>query len=220
MKIKRNQWPYLASMAVAILLVIVSFYSISPYSNKKIVEESQAFSIKVDYPKFSNKKIDADIKKLIDKNISIIKAYPAPLASIPTHYKNTLNITYEKPIISDRFISTVFYVLYFTGGAHPSTTVYTNNYDKKSGIRIKLTDVCTIDGKTIAKIKDTITTDLISNLNSDGHADLSWIKNGVNKNRLETFSVSNNRIIFYFQQYEVGPYSNGIQRVSIAYPID
>jgi len=183
------------------------------YENKEIVKNTKISQLKVDYPIFDHKIIQHDIDAFIKENITSFEQLPPPPTDIPVHYINDLNISYDTPFISDRTISVAFYVMLFTGGAHPNTTVICRNYDAKTGQSIQLADVCATGKAVLRKMLiDKIMKTIDEPLNPPNK---QWIINGVNSNKLENFTMGPGHLTFYFNQYEVAPYALGIQKVEV-----
>jgi len=183
------------------------------YENKEIVKNTKISQLKVHYPIFDHTIIDEDINAFITGHITRFEQLPPPPTDIPVEYVNDLNISYEKPFVSDRFISTAFYVMLFTGGAHPTTTVVCRNYDVKTGRMLALADVCTTEKADLRKI---LIEQLMKTIDEPMNAsNKKWIIDGVNSNNLENFTMGPDHLTFYFNQYEVAPYALGIQKIEV-----
>jgi len=193
--------------AVLIGLLIIVLPLFSEYKNKNIAKETKIYKIKVDYPIVKQDQIDHTILAFINKQIRQFKKLAPPAADDPRHYKNDLNISYDKPYITDELVSLVFYVLIYDGGAHPVTTVHTMNFSQETGQKLKLADVVKVDKASLRRM-------IIRKLDEQiVEPDQKWIAKGVNQDKLERFTIRYNDITFYFGQYEVAPYAQGIQKV-------
>jgi hypothetical protein len=178
------------------------------YNNRQIKKETVASKINIDYPVFRNPGVDQDIEIFINMQVSKFKKIAPPSPDDPRHYKNELNISFDKPFVSDKYISIVFYVMTYSGGAHPDTVVVTKNFDAHTGLPLKFADVCPISKSRIRLMI------LLRLLGTIDNPDSRWINQGVKKNDLDTFSLGPDAITFYFNQTEVAPYSQGIQKVT------
>ncbi|MFH1347933.1 MAG: DUF4163 domain-containing protein [Candidatus Margulisiibacteriota bacterium] len=194
--------------AVALLcLLALALVFLYEYKDKEIIEETNTSKIKINYPALKNKKINKDIENFINKNIHNFKKLAPPPPDDPRHYKNELYITYDRPFITRKYASMVFYVMTYDGGAHPTTAVVTMNYNAQTGKELRLADIYSGD-KT--KIREMIIGRLMKQVD---HPDKEWITRGVNQDDLETFTFRFTNITFYFGQYQVAPYAQGIQKV-------
>jgi len=202
-----------------LVLIILSLLFLSGIKNEIIINESSdSFSIKIKYPKISDKKIDAQIKEIIQKNIAETKNYPDPDKRTGMSYKNELFISYEKPLISKKFTGIVLYIMTYTGGAHPNTEIYARTFDNMDGKELKIDAFFNKDGIEI--LKSNLIRLLSEKLSKEGFDDKSWIKNGLKNSPLENFVADDKGILFYFGQYEVAPYSMGIQKAYLKYSPD
>ncbi|MFH1684429.1 MAG: DUF3298 and DUF4163 domain-containing protein [Candidatus Margulisiibacteriota bacterium] len=193
--------------AALLCLLALAFVFLYEYKDKEIIEETNTSKTKINYPALKNKMINKDIEKFINRNISDFRKLALPPANDPRHYKNELYITYDKPFITRKYASIVFYVMTYDGGAHPTTAVITKNYNAQTGKELRLADICPGD-KT--KIREMIIGRLMKQVN---RPDKEWITRGVNQDDLETFAFRFTDITFYFGQYQVAPYAQGIQKV-------
>jgi len=198
----------LAISAVSLLLFSLHSFFNRGFNNKEIVIETKILKVKVDYPNLKDPKINNDIKVFINQNISSARKLTPPSVSDPRNYKNELLITYDRPFVSKKYISLVFYVLTYSGGAHPLTAVVCKNYNAQNGKPLKLTDVCSMDKDRLRKL---IIAKLLKKID---HPIEKWISEGVNENDLENFSLGQDSITFHFGQYEVAPYAQGIQKAT------
>ena len=204
---KPNIWFPISITATLILFLIIVLPLFSEYKNKNLSKETNIYQLKVNYPAKINAKVDHAIQAFINKQIRVFKRLPAPSPDDPRNYKNLLDITYDKPFITEKIVSLVFYVETYDGGAHPVTAVYTMNFNAKTGQKLKLADVAKLD-------KDLIKSMIVRQLmNTLAEPDQLWVSKGVTQSNLEQFTIHYNNITFYFGQYEVAPYAQGIQKV-------
>jgi len=220
----KKQLPVFIGVIIILIAAAIIFYPqivsvLSPsYQNQTFSDVTTVHSIKIDYPVFSNPKINGDINATVEKAIKEIKAVQPKPKDYPVDYKNELVVTYEKPFISNRYISVYFEFMTYTGGAHPNTTVITKNYEAVTGRQLRLSDFCSTDPKSIVQIKKDIQQMLEKKLISGDEPDLKdqlkWIATGVKENDLSAFTFDASSITFYFQQYEVASYADGPQTVT------
>jgi hypothetical protein len=203
-----------ALFILALLLVTLTFlvFSGPGYKEQVFTEKTAKYDIEVKYPVFGNDYVDRDIQKFVAENIQNIKSLPPAPANLPVKYINTLNLSYEKPYISKERISVAFYVMTYTGGAHPLTGVFTQNYDLLNKKELTLNDLCYPNDESMDELEKLVTAKLMKKLN---RPDVDWLKRGIQENKFLTFAIEPDGLAFYFGQYEVAPYSEGIQKVKL-----
>jgi len=201
-------------LIVGVMLSIpFCFYSSKPYHGQLVKEESKFLSINASFPKFSNNIINKDISAFIDKNITDIKE---DSFSPDDHrdYKNELLITYDEPFVSQKFISLVFYVMIYDGGAHPNTLVVAKSYDPKTGKILRLSDL----GIKKQSVKQNLKFMVIGKLLKQMELPVKeWIEEGVTLKNLENFSIDNDGLTFHFSPYAVACYAAGMHKVFISF---
>ena len=202
--------------ALSLLLIGLTFWVFSgpKYKEQAFSEKTAKCDIEIKYPVFGNVYVDQNIQKFVAENIKNIKSLPPAPADLPVKYINTLNLSYERPFISKERISVVFYVLTYTGGAHPLTGVFTRNYDLTKKKELTLTDICYQNNESLDVLEKLVTAKLMEKLN---RPDVDWLKRGIQENKFTTYAIEPDGLAFYFGQYEVAPYSEGIQKVKLNY---
>ncbi|MBN2057174.1 MAG: DUF3298 and DUF4163 domain-containing protein [Candidatus Saganbacteria bacterium] len=200
----------LATVITGATILILAFYVFPEYRNQNLLIDSGDLIIDIKYPLTGQTAIDNDIKAFINENVRKVKQLPPSPANDPRNWKNELYITYDKPYINPKYVSLVFYVMVYSGGAHPNTIVVTKNYDKRTGRQLRLSDIIST-GKE--QLRAMIKSKLYQSLDQPN---VKWVRQGVDASDLETFSFNLFSITFYFSQYEVAPYANGIQKVNFS----
>ena len=203
---------------IAAIALVVMFYLISQhhrYLNQTIKEETSVYSIKVDYPSFTNSVINSQIEALVNQAVLDIKSYPPRPKDYPVEYKNELAVAYERPYVSKKYVSIYFEFMTYTGTAHPNTKIVTLNFEAKTGKRITLGDITATSEAKIIAIKQELRRQLLARLNYTSKEDLKWLDEGIKQNQLDTFTLDGKGINYYFQQYEVACYADGPQKVFI-----
>ena len=142
-------------------------------------------------------------KKDVDSEISLINQ----------HY--SLDIFYDTYEYKN-YISYVFRIEYYTGGAHPSHEVWTVNYDKEKN---EIIDINTLieENSNILNIFSDISREELSH--NKRIADTSMMMEGTSP-KIENFSnfvYSNNGLILFFPPYQVAPYSASEFMIVIPY---
>ena len=202
---------------------------------KKIIEESEFFKAQINYPYFQIKEKYKDREK---ENIKTISKINNEIYDYLVDFKNNIkkqSEQYEKEYkSSDKDLSlpkfvyeaySEFDVAYnknnlisipiltyeFTGGAHGMSVLKSFNYNLKSGEELELSNIFKdkIDYKSIINtyIKQEI------EKNKDLYFTGKDGFKGIDDN--QGFYLENDKLIIYFQLYEIGPYYIGIPKFEI-----
>jgi len=179
------------------------------------------YSVSAEIPTFgtgpvgshANRAIDAWSKKLVDTwlrdfNLSV---HDLGKPRVPWELMATTDYRYETP----RLISTAVVVYEFTGGAHGNTVTSTFNFGMVGGVDKRLVLGDFFEGKEYKTlVQDLLLTKLAENPNA------SWVQDGsVRKftvTQLSRFVVEPTGLRWYFDQYEVAPYSSGRFQVQLS----
>ena len=179
------------------------------------IEEKSNYTLKIDYPELTNKKIEKEIVDYIKNKKEEFLTTAEQLKKITSTQCN-LSITYT---LTDLFDYQALHVnVYsYTGGAHYNREVKTYYYDDKTGKEVnineflendKLTDLSNLAYYyTIGYYKD-----------KDQEYDEEWIKEGTSANieNFSYFNITKDGLLLLFVPYQVGPYSDG--EISILIP--
>ena len=177
-----------------ILLIFTLFYFINIKA-----DVSLNYKININYPVTEYKKLNKKINKKIDyyQNLFFKEIKDSDII-IYDYY--TLFINYESYTYKN-ILSYVFFIEYFVGGAHPNHFIFTINYDTENNDFItsinnikEISDYCR---KELIKDKRIVNTSMLY----DGTKP--------NKENFKNFVFTNNGYIFYFERYQVAPYSSG-----------
>lgn len=172
--------------------------------------------IKISYPQTEYYLLNENLIEQLNVVIKEFVEYEKVLAKQGIHY--TLEVIDEPHAYQD-YISYVFYVSIYAGGAHPNSVVLTVNYDSRENKMITvneiikndtiLNNICTESRKQLQS-NEIIGSDPTSmKLMIEGTAPV--------KNNYKNFSFEKEGIIFYFQQSQIAPYSSGIMKTVIPY---
>jgi hypothetical protein len=178
-----------------------------------IIEKDSRKEISVYYPKFDNPFLDSIIEKSNDEAIKYLNDIIAEIGDVAEEerlYKNELYVKYSHFTFKN-FVSIVKYTNIYTGGAHGmlfQTTTVTDPWKKKI---FSLNDFFSGDPFTAVqgKIKSKLAQDL-------GFTD--FIDDGTKSiDDFRRFSIGNDSITFYFDPYQVAPFSSGAPQVSLSF---
>lgn len=177
-----------------ILLFLFIFY----YFNIK-ADVSLNYRVNVSYPVSDYKKLNKRIVKRINyyKDLFFKEIKDSDIV-IYDYY--TLNINYESYGYND-ILSYVFFVEYFVGGAHPNHFIFTINYDYKND--------CFIDYVDNLDVLSSYSRDVL--IKDKRIVNSSMLFNGTKpiKENFKNFVFSRDGYIFYFERYQIAPYSSG-----------
>ena len=182
--------------------------ALAPFKEKATKEETKTYLIEIKHPQFGQAVIARELDKFIQARITEFKKLEPPRPDDPRHYKNSLYITYDQPYITERYISLVFYVETYDGGAHPNLVVLTKNYDHRTGKPLKLADLTTINK---GKLRSLLAAKLLATMEQP---DQAMITAGIRAYNLENFTLDPEAITFHFSPDEVACHAAGAQKAS------
>ncbi|MHC1772188.1 MAG: stalk domain-containing protein [Flexilinea sp.] len=192
----------------------------------KTASETSALKSTIQYPvieELGNRevqdKINAIFKQLADdaaqqgvKNAADLAPYILEFPDMPGQCETYFN--YQVKYNQNDVISLIFLNYQFAGGAHGSTlqTAYTVNL--KTGKQYTLKDLFKENTDYVSIFSDNVKIQL-------AERDLTSILfepfNKINEN--QSYYLSNNGVVVYFQQYEILPYAAGIQEFTVDYSL-
>lgn len=185
---------------------IISEYSSTTYT-----------SIALNYPKSSESVLSEVYLTVRDIKDDFLKAYGGltkddadrMYISASDPYETIVNTKIEK---SSKTVTYILYVYQYTGGAHGATGVYTFTYDK-DGKLIKESDV--FENNYLDVIAPLAKDYFYINL--DENKNPRMIDDGTSPEyeNYKTWYLTDDSLVFIFEQYQVGPYVLGIQEFRI-----
>lgn len=182
---------------------------------KTLKEKGKDFTLQAKYPVVSNAAVNQAFEGFVKNEIAEFKKDMTP-ADLPGGGNNELAIDYTSYQFSNTLRSFKFEVMTYTGGAHPNTDIVTQTYDLNTGKEISLSDVFK-PGSNYLNVVSPIAIDQLKA--KIENTDLGWIKKGsapVAEN-YGAFVLTEKEILFFFQNYQVAPYSEGPQEIKIPY---
>ncbi len=180
----------------------------------KISEIRKNYKIQIYYPITEYKKLNNTITKQITSYLKEFKNN-IKLSNIPINQYYHLIILYEKYEYKN-YISFVFRIEDFTGGAHPNHRIYTIVYDTKENKIINIDDLINKNKNTLEILSKFSRNELKGNKKI---TDFSMLYEGTKKEKenFTNFVFSKEGLIIFFPQYQVAPYSQGEFNVIIPY---
>jgi hypothetical protein len=196
-----------------------TFKITKPYIfSEDVKERGPNYAIEVKYPylgAIDNIKVNVDINNFIGNIVTNFKEQVGK----PDAWKgdNALKIFYEPYEINKDYVSLRLEIMEYTGGAQPSITSNGFNYDFKNEKIINLSDVFDSSKNYIQMISDKSIQYLLKLNEIDNFSDKAWIEEGASaiEQNYNIFTFNKDVIVFYFDQYQVAPYSSGRQQVII-----
>ena len=200
----------------------------APYKMTTVSEKTDVFEAKIVYPQFAG--FD-DLNSLIKSRT--LGAYNDFKSSAQKTRRELENASAKKLppfeyaaacdsiIVSDKYISMLFTVYRYEGGAHGETQLDSITYDKALKKEVSITEASGLSIKDIAtQCKDYFMKRLSYGGNSAEakKARTDWIAEGTipEAGNYQTFTYDGKTLTVYFEPYTVAPYSEGVQKVTIA----
>lgn len=174
-------------------------------NNYKII----AYYPKTDYPKLNN--------VINDKIYEYIKEFKENVNSsdYPINQYYSLIILYDC-YEYDNYISYIFRIEDYTGGAHPNHRIYTVVYDIKNNVIITIDDLIN-KNQNILNIFSENSREILKSNDKITSSTMLYEGTKPKKENFTNFVFSKNGIILFFQEYQVAPYSQGEFNVVLDY---
>ncbi|WP_312370668.1 DUF3298 and DUF4163 domain-containing protein [Lachnoclostridium sp.] len=205
-------------------------------SDTLFYNNEQVLSYKINYPQFITNKCTNFIEKLNNyykENALIFEKYcrDTLFSEAVELYKyskenNYPIISYEAVMnysityLTDCYISLYFDKYIYTGGAHGNTKRSSDTWDVYKGCRMQLSDFFPHNPNFKKDIITFITNDISERLkdpNLQGTFFDTYKQDVNNTFNEDNFYMTPTGIVVYFQQYDIAPYSSGIQEFLIPY---
>lgn len=193
-----------------------------------IQEVTDFYEINVSIPELSSsdslhkEEINTSLRALAEKSINEFKISAVSSKKIDD-MKSTLDAGYRK-ICSLKTCTIIFsQSIYYSGSAHPYTTIITKTFEKESGKIMSLSDVFLTNDTFYNTVSDAVMVQAKSILlnhhegERDYVPDVEWIRDGL-KNKDEAFaqfSLSDEFLTFYFEEYQLAPRVESLTEVTI-----
>lgn len=191
------------SILVILIIAITTFIVVS--LDKKNLD------INIKIPNTDNYKLNKIINNEVNKyKLEFIKN--AKDSKLKTKYH--LYIDYKEYKYGN-YVSYVFFIENFTGGAHPNHRIKSVVYDTLNNKVISIDDLISYNDIIINIISDYTRCVLINNKDID----VSMMYEGTKKikSNFNTFALTNDGLLIFFERYQVAPYYKGEFEVLIPY---
>ena len=208
-------------ITLAILLIIISSISVmfiyaDNNDEKHILESTERYDLKIDYPSIKNKKINEKIKAYIDEQkeefMNVVKK--SENIEISSKYDFNLNVTSnERDGIT--YVNMLTYS--YTGGAHyirDDKSIYYNNETKKF-IDLKYF----FQDEESFKQMTNLAYYYVMNLENKDNLDTLWVKRGTAPtiDNYRHFKFTDNGLEIMFPPYQVASWADGEINITIPY---
>lgn len=199
--------------------ILSSYIYASSNIEEKRVSNSDTEKYKIDayYPISDYAVLNKEVTNLINNYINRFKSFINDNNIVPNQYY-TLNIFYNKYETSN-YLSYVFRISEYTGGAHPNNTISTISYNKNNDAIITIESLIK-DDATILDILSTESRKILENNQLFKSGLLYDMMIDGTKPKIENFKnfvFSKEGLIIFFEQYQIAPYSYGEFNVVIPY---
>lgn len=180
----------------------------------KIEEKNNNYKIITYYPKTDYPKLNNVIN---DKIYEYIKEFKENVNSsdYPINQYYSLIILYDC-YEYDNYISYIFRIEDYTGGAHPNHRIYTVVYDIKNNVIITIDDLIN-KNQNILNIFSENSREILKSNDKITSSTMLYEGTKPKKENFTNFVFSKNGIILFFQEYQVAPYSQGEFNVVLDY---
>lgn len=198
------------------LIFCIYIINVKAISNNeyKIEEKNNKYKIITYYPKTDYPKLNNVIN---DKIYEYIKKFKENVNSsdYPINQYYSLIILYDC-YEYDNYISYIFRIEDYTGGAHPNHRIYTVVYDIKNNVIITIDDLIN-KNQNILNIFSENSREILKSNDKITSSTMLYEGTKPKKENFTNFIFSKNGIILFFQEYQVAPYSQGEFNVVLDY---
>lgn len=136
--------------------------------------------------------------------------------------KSGLNVDYSVVTLSEKLISLDIEASpYISGAAHPNHFAMPFTYDIEAKKPVTLTDIFNTKEKYLERLSELSIAQLIAESKKKGtyyEAKVDMIRQGAapTAEDFRSFTIANGTIIFIFDPYQVGPYAEGTQTITLS----
>ncbi|MGP1458770.1 MAG: DUF3298 domain-containing protein [Treponema sp.] len=178
------------------------------YTMTRAQEMTDKIEADIEYPVFAGKKdLNKEVEKLVFGGYRTFKAETDPLADGRLYY----GVTCAPVSANDEFISALFTVYTYAGGANGETKLASLTYSPRDKEFLSITDAT---GLSLDELSKVCTEKLSAMLPS---SDSELIKSGAaaKAENFRNFTFDGSLLTVYFEPYQVAPHSEGVVKVAI-----
>ncbi len=182
-----------------------------PVIDKTINEDIDNYIIDIKYPHFNILELDTNISTEINRQIDEFKEIVK--VPSPNSAKTTLMINYKIVHNQEDLLSVKFETEAYTGGAHPSHTIWTKNFTISEKKEVLFDDV--ILNETMLNTLSQYSLDHFQNKELEYDLFLEGFE--PKKENFSTFALTDSSMIVYFNEYQIAPYVAGNFELAVPY---
>lgn len=185
-----------------------------------IIEEENYQTIAAHYPIIGQEKIDAALKSFALNRIELFRQETADLKLTQEEsWPFELHLDYEVVFKSDRHISLLFKENKYLGGAQPTSTIYTFNYNLMQGRQLALKDLFKGSSAYLEILSKYIYAKLVDDNALNITLDKDWVTKGTDplESNFKHFLFTNGGLIIIFEKYQIGPAFIGEPKIIIPF---
>src|SRR3989338_5704950 len=175
---------------------------------KVITESTDAYKIDAHYPQLGIPAVDEKVQAALEKALTEFRAYPRNPRDSATP-QNELVSSYNSVYVGPEIVSVALSISEYTGGAHGNTVIIGVNVDRATDKEISIDDALALIGKTLPQVAEASLVQLRATLGGN----LTFPEGAsATAENYGTFLVSQDRVTFVFNNYQVAPYAAGQQQ--------
>lgn len=194
----------------------ISDYAISTNNQEYKLElnKEHDYKVRVYYPNTNITFLDYKIADKVGEYIDSFKTTISKTEKINNQYY-TLDIFYDSYSYQN-YLSYVFYIETYTGGAHPDHDIWTITYDKEKEKIVTVEDMIATNPKFLEIVSKFTQDELLKNPKV---VDTNMLMEGTKpiESNFSRFVFSSDGLLFFFPHYQVAPYSSGSFMVNVPY---
>ncbi|MDD5318747.1 MAG: DUF3298 domain-containing protein [Candidatus Pacebacteria bacterium] len=165
-----------------------------------------------------SQKINQDISQTIDAAVSDFKTS----ASDVTNEPSTSSVTIDFEVVYKNANQNILSIqldqsFYSAGAAHPSHEVVSLNYNTKTGEKITLQSLFVPDVSYLSRLSEFSIQALQNKLGQDANMDTIQQGASPDADNFDVFFITSAGLRIVFNEYQVAPYSLGVQEITISY---
>ena len=201
----------------------------SLYETMKIEEGDYSYSVDVEYPKITDPRFTAAVRKKVNEDIKnyVYGLFKEELEEYKKSdvteeewkerfWKNYVSIEFKVERLDSRIISILFRKYIYGGGVHGMHFKYGFNYLIEESRMVKVGDLFIKDSDYLQQISDYCVVELDKKFK--GPNDIWSGKVSIPENTNE-FTIDSYGFVFYFAPYEIASYASGDHEVRIPYDV-
>ena len=169
--------------------------------------------IQVIYPRTKYLTLNQTMQEFLEKTIHEFMNYAKE--PIQENFTYTLDISHDEYSYQD-YLSVIFYVSFYTGGAHPEHRISSFVYDISCDKIITIHDLVR-EKEHLLSILSTESRKILPKNPNIHDQELLFEGTSPEKSNFQTFVFTSRGIMIYFPEYQIAPYSSGAFKIVIPY---